>query len=123
MKTRLLLCALSLFLASCNIGHPKKTDKDVPENDMLGTWKYRNELTLTLNKGGSGTQPFENNVYPITWSLTGDNTIKLNSIHHRFGDEVKIENFEFIISDDYRDHFYFFGGPVDFDNYEIWEKE
>jgi hypothetical protein len=36
---------------------------------------------------------------------------------------VKIENFQLIISDDYRNHFYMFGGPVDFDNYEIWEKQ
>jgi hypothetical protein len=75
-----------------------------------------------LKEGGVGTQPFENQTHSFTWSLTGDNHIKLNAIRHRFGSEIKVQDYQFIISDDYRDHFYFFGGPVDFDNYEIWEK-
>jgi len=105
------------------MGHPKKTDKTVSEADLVGTWTYRNELTLTLNSGGVGTQPFENMTYRIKWSLTDDNHIKLNNIRYRFGSNIKRDDFEFIISDDYRDHFYFFGGPVDFDNYEIWDKK
>jgi hypothetical protein len=122
MRTKLLPFVILVCIAGCNIGHPKKTDKSVSEQDLIGTWRYRNELTLTLKEGGVGTQPFENQTHSFTWSLTGDNHIKLNAIRHRFGSEIKVQDYQFIISDDYRDHFYFFGGPVDFDNYEIWEK-
>ena len=123
MNIRLLFCLICICIAGCNMGHPKKTDKTVSEADLVGTWTYRNELTLTLNSGGVGTQPFENMTYRIKWSLTDDNHIKLNNIRYRFGSNIKRDDFEFIISDDYRDHFYFFGGPVDFDNYEIWDKK
>ena len=120
--SQLLLLLACFVVFGCNVGHPVKTNKNVSESDMLGTWTYRTEITITLNGNKNGTQLFESKIYPITWELTEDNHIKLNSIHHRFGPEVKIENFKFIISDDYRNHFYMFGGPVDFDNYEIWEK-
>ena len=121
--SKLLLLVVCFAAFGCNVGHPVKTNKNVSESDMLGTWTYRTEIPITLNRNKNVTQLFESKIYPITWELTEDNHIKLNSIHHRFGPEVKIENFKFIISDDYRNHFYMFGGPVDFDNYEIWEKQ
>lgn len=119
----LLLYLVCLSAFGCNMGHPVKTDKKVSEPDLLGSWTYRTEINITLNENRNGTQLFESKVYPITWELTEDNHIKLNSIRYKFGPEVKMENFQFIISDDYRDHFYIFGGPVDFDNYEIWKKQ
>jgi hypothetical protein len=119
----LLLFLVCFATFGCNIGHPVKTDKNVSESDMLGTWTYRTDINITLSENKNGIQLFKSKSYPITWGLTQDNHIKLNSIRYEFGPEVKIENFKFIISDDYRDHFYIFGGPVDFDNYEIWEKQ
>ena len=128
MKQKIKISHLLLFLTcfaacGCNLGHPVKTDKNVSESDIFGTWTYRKEINITLYENKKGTQLFESKIYPITWEITEDNHVKLNSIRHRFGAELKNENFKFIISDDYRDHFYIFGGPVDFDNYEIWKKQ
>ena len=113
---------LFTILIGCNLGHPERTNKTVSEADFYATWTYRNEIRITLFEKGKGIQTIGEKKHPIGWKLTQDNHIELHSIQVSFTNEIKNQNFKFIISDDYRDHFYFFGGPDDFDNYEIWEK-
>lgn len=119
----LLLAVVCVCVVGCNFGHPKKTNKPVNESDLIGTWAYRSELEVILGLDGQGTQSFDGKIYKFKWKITTDNYVVLDSLHYKFGDEVEVEKFKFIISDDYRDHFYFFGGTADFDNYEIWQKK
>ena len=120
MNVRFVLLLL-FFLTGCNSGHPVKTDKIVQESALLGAWKYRNEVTIILAKNGIGVQLQEGMEHKINWRLTPDNHIELFAIRVNQAD-TDVKNFRFLISDDYREHFYFFGGFADFDNYEIWEK-
>ena len=48
--SKLLLLVVCFAAFGCNVGHPVKTNKNVSESDMLGTWTYRTEITITLNR-------------------------------------------------------------------------
>ncbi len=105
----------------CNFAHPVKTDKVVEESELFGTWTYRDEIKITLTDGGSGIQIQDGIEHKFNWRLTSDNHIELLSVRLK-QNSSDVDDFKFIVSDDYREHFYFFGGFSDFDNYEIWEK-
>jgi hypothetical protein len=123
MKNYLTILLFIICFSSCNLGHPKKTNKVIKSSALVGTWTYRNEDKLILDFGGTGIQFFESKEFPITWDLTTNNHINLKAIRTKTGTMVEVKDVKFIISEDYREHFYFFGSlDEDFDNYEIWKK-
>jgi len=111
-----------LLISGCNIGHPTKAKDSIGPNELIGKYQYRNEFTIVLEKNGIGYQLFESKKIRFDWSIK-DNVLIFDKLRGRFNDKIKgYGKQEYIISNDYREYYYPFGSPYDFDNHEVWNR-
>lgn len=113
---------LLVVLSGCNIGHPVKSEGLVDEKKLVGKYQYRDEFTIVLNKGGTGYQVFEGEHIPFEWNIQ-NNEVSFSGLRGRFDGKIKDYGKQnHVISNDYREYYYPFGSPYDFDNHEVWDK-
>ena len=120
--TGYIIIVISLLLAGCNLGHPTKTKNDINENELIGTYQYRNEYIIMLAINGIGKQVFKDKEIEINWKILNNELILSSLYSFKNGTYKNLGEQQYIISNDYRDYYYPFGSPDDFDNHEVWQK-
>ena len=99
-----------------------KTNDAVKENDIIGKFKYRNDFVIVLNENGNGIQLIGVNDVKFNWLIKENTLVVSDLIGISNGKMIHYGKQVYIISKDYRDYYYPFGSPYDFDNHEIWDK-
>lgn len=113
---------LFLILSGCTWGHPVKTTDKVVESDLLGEYRYRNKYIIEFKAKGQAIQKLNGKEIELNWSINNNEISISDLIEGNDGKTINHGKQTYIISHDYRDYYYPFGAPDDFDNYEIWNK-